>query len=40
MYRIFYLFGAILNIPFLALGSMFLVVGKRSATSWPSLWVP
>ncbi len=30
MYRIFYLFGAILNIPFLALGSMFLVVGKRS----------
>jgi hypothetical protein len=30
VYRIFYLFGAILNIPFLALGSMFLVVGKRS----------
>jgi len=30
IYRIFYLFGAILNIPFLALGSMFLVVGKRS----------
>ncbi|MGH8873534.1 MAG: hypothetical protein ACRDWS_16360 [Acidimicrobiia bacterium] len=30
LYRIFYLFGAILNIPFLALGSMFLVVGKRS----------
>ncbi|MGH8952721.1 MAG: hypothetical protein ACRDX9_15040 [Acidimicrobiia bacterium] len=30
MYRTFYLFGAILNIPFLALGSMFLVVGKRS----------
>jgi hypothetical protein len=29
-YRAFYLFGAILNIPFLALGSMFLVVGKRS----------
>ena len=29
-YRVFYLFGAILNIPFLALGSMFLVVGKRS----------
>ena len=26
----FYLFGAILNIPFLALGSMFLVVGRRS----------
>lgn len=29
-YRAFYLFGAVLNIPFLALGSMFLVVGKRS----------
>jgi hypothetical protein len=30
VYRTFYLFGAILNIPYLALGSMFLVVGKRS----------
>jgi len=30
LYRAFYLFGAVLNIPFLALGSMFLVVGKRS----------
>jgi hypothetical protein len=30
VYRTFYLFGAILNIPFLALGSMFLVVGRRS----------
>jgi len=29
-YRTFYLFGAILNIPYLALGSMFLVVGRRS----------
>jgi hypothetical protein len=29
-YRGFYLFGAVLNIPFLALGSMFLVVGRRS----------
>jgi hypothetical protein len=29
-YRIFFLFGAILNIPVLALGSMFLVVGRRS----------
>lgn len=29
-YRIFFLFGAVLNIPFLALGSMFLVVGKRA----------
>ena len=30
MYRTFFLFGAVLNIPFLALGSMFLMVGKRS----------
>src|SRR3990170_469030 len=30
LYRTFYLFGATLNIPFLALGSMFLVVGRRS----------
>jgi hypothetical protein len=30
LYRTFYLFGAILNIPYLALGSMFLVVGRRS----------
>jgi hypothetical protein len=29
-YRIFFLFGAILNIPYLALGSMFLVAGKRA----------
>ena len=30
IYRTFFLFGAVLNIPLLALGSMFLVVGKRS----------
>lgn len=30
LYRTFYLLGATLNIPFLALGSMFLVVGRRS----------
>lgn len=29
-YRVFFLFGAVLNIPFLALGSMFLVGGKRA----------
>lgn len=33
VYRAFYLFGAILNIPFLALGSMFLVVGRRSGNA-------
>ncbi|HKX75707.1 MAG TPA: hypothetical protein VJR05_09985 [Acidimicrobiia bacterium] len=31
-YRLFFLFGAILNIPFLALGSMYLVVGRRAGT--------
>jgi hypothetical protein len=30
IYRTFYLFGAVLNILYLALGSMFLVVGRRS----------
>ncbi|MDX1449762.1 MAG: hypothetical protein R3246_11955 [Acidimicrobiia bacterium] len=30
VYRTFFLFGGVLNIPLLALGSMFLVVGKRS----------
>lgn len=29
-YRTFFLFGGVLNIPLLALGSMFLVVGRRS----------
>ncbi len=29
-YRTFFLFGGVLNIPFLALGSMFLVVGPRA----------
>lgn len=33
VYRTFFLFGAVLNIPFLALGSMYLVVGKRSGTA-------
>jgi hypothetical protein len=31
-YRIFFLLGAIINIPFLALGSMYLVVGRRAGT--------
>lgn len=30
VYRTFFLLGAILNIPVLAIGSMFLVIGKRS----------
>lgn len=32
VYRIFFLFGAVLNILYLALGSMYLVVGRRSGT--------
>ncbi|MGH8928783.1 MAG: hypothetical protein ACRDWH_10560 [Acidimicrobiia bacterium] len=31
-YRTFFLLGAILNIPVLALGSMYLVIGKRAGT--------
>jgi hypothetical protein len=31
-YRTFFLLGAIINIPFLALGSMYLVVGRRAGT--------
>lgn len=31
-FRIFYLFGAILNVPFLALGAAFLVAGGRTGT--------
>lgn len=43
-YKTFFLFGAILNIPLLALGSMFLVAGPRSARTFSgfvavlSLW--
>lgn len=43
-YKTFFLFGAILNIPLLALGSMFLVAGPRSARTFAgfvavlSLW--
>lgn len=33
-YKVFFLFGAILNIPLLALGSMFLVAGPRSARTF------
>jgi len=29
-YRVFFLFGAVLNVPVLAIGSMFLVVGKKA----------
>jgi hypothetical protein len=32
-YRLFFLLGAIINIPFLALGSMFLVVGPRAGNA-------
>ena len=39
-YRIFFLFGAIVNIPVLALGSMFLVVGRRAGHAMLLLLFP
>ena len=39
-YRTFFLFGAIVNIPVLALGSMFLVVGKRAGHTMLMLLFP
>ncbi len=39
-YRTFFLFGAIVNIPVLALGSMFLVVGRRAGHAMLMLLFP
>lgn len=39
-YRIFFLFGGIVNIPLLALGSMFLVVGRRAGHAMLLLLFP
>lgn len=39
-YRTFFLFGAIVNIPVLALGSMFLVVGRRAGHAMLLLMFP
>ena len=39
-YRTFFLFGAIVNIPVLALGSMFLVVGRRAGHAMLLLLFP
>lgn len=33
-FRIFYLFGAILNVPFLALGTVYLLSGRRTGDLW------
>ena len=33
-FRFFYLFGAILNVPFLALGTIYLLGGKRRGDAW------
>jgi len=33
-FRIFYLFGAILNVPFLALGTLYLLGGRRTGDAW------
>jgi hypothetical protein len=32
-FRVFYLFGAILNVPFLALGTVYLLAGRRAANA-------
>lgn len=33
-FRLFYLFGAILNVPFLALGTVYLLAGRRRGDRW------
>ena len=33
-FRTFYLFGAILNVPFLALGTVYLLAGRRAGNAW------
>lgn len=33
-FRVFYLFGAILNVPFLALGTVYLLGGRRRGDAW------
>jgi hypothetical protein len=33
-FRVFYLFGAILNVPFLALGTIYLLGGRRRGDAW------
>ena len=33
-FRLFYLFGAILNVPFLALGTVYLLGGRRRGDAW------
>ena len=35
-FRLFYLFGAILNVPFLALGTVYLLGGRRRGNVWAS----
>ena len=33
-FRLFYLFGAIVNVPFLALGTIYLLAGRRTGDRW------
>src|SRR3990170_2249804 len=33
-FRLFYLFGAIVNVPFLALGTLYLLLGRRRGDRW------
>lgn len=36
-FKLFYLFGAILNVPFLALGTVYLLVGRRAGDRWSKI---
>jgi len=38
-FRVFYLFGAILNVPFLALGTVYLLAGPRRGDAWAAVVV-
>src|ERR1700694_5141413 len=36
-FRVFYLFGAILDVPFLALGTVYLLAGQRRGDRWAAI---
>src|SRR5947207_1756675 len=37
VFRLFYLFGAIANVPFLALGTIYLLAGNRAGDRWAAV---
>src|SRR5204863_6612460 len=39
-FRLFYLFGAIANVPFLALGTIYLLGGNRTGDRWAAVIAP